>query len=168
MAGRLLYKVPRACSTREKRFAGKKKPAHPGECLNECIAMAFKRGKIAGVLSAAAAKGYFTNPEQLEDGDEANAPWTDEQKSDFIARAKAAGVKTAEAYGKLVGSVTGFDDDGDPKTVLQSHIAGLNAALEKVIAEKKPAKAEAATTKAPGDPEPAGEQGDAFEAPKKA
>lgn len=73
-AGRVLVVVPRSCSTREKRFrkkSGAWKFEDPRECANELQAMAFKRGKVAGMVSAAGLKDYFANPDQVLDDEEA-------------------------------------------------------------------------------------------------
>lgn len=136
--GRLIHSVPRSCSTFEKRFKlrspqkGKLfKFDDPRECLNECLGMAFKRGKLAATLSAAGAKGYFTNPEQLDEPETAE-PWTPEQKQEFYKAALKAGIKTAAAAQAFVAQTLGRGE------VYTTDVEALTAAL--------------ATYKAPGVP----------------
>lgn len=73
-AGHDLLAMSRSCSTFEKRFRKKSggwKFVKPEEAINELVAMAFKRARVAGVLSAAGVKHLFANPDQLKEDDEA-------------------------------------------------------------------------------------------------
>lgn len=112
--GRLLFSVPRSCSTMERRFKNQKtkkwKFDDAREAVNEVVSMAFKRGKIACTLSAAAAKGYFANPEQLQEDDATPDPWTSEQKQAFYLAAVAAGIKTKGALEAFLQATLGRDE----------------------------------------------------------
>lgn len=72
-AGHDLLAMTRSCSTFEKRFrkkAGGWKFVKPEEAINELVAMAFKRARVAGVLSAAGVKHLFANPDQLREDED--------------------------------------------------------------------------------------------------
>jgi hypothetical protein len=72
-AGHDLLAMSRSCSTFEKRFRKKSggwKFVKPEEAINELVAMAFKRARVAGVLSAAGVKHLFANPDQLREDEE--------------------------------------------------------------------------------------------------
>jgi len=112
-AGRTIHTVVRNCSSTEKRFKNKKtgkwKFDDAREVVNECISMAFKRGKVAAVLSAAGAKGYFAAPELLEPADdhvdEEKNTWTPEERSMLFTMAHEAGITNSTAFGWFVDEV---------------------------------------------------------------
>lgn len=126
---RLVHSVPRSCSTMERRFRNQKtkkwKFDDPREALNEVVAMAFKRGKVAATLSAAAAKHFFANPDQLGEGEDGGRePWTEEQWTKFKADCQTAGIKTRADYQALIKTVVPTGD------VLAVHVPRLYEALE--------------------------------------
>lgn len=116
LSGRELASATRACSTREKRFknqkSGKWKFDDPRECVNETATMAQKRAKVAAVLSAAGAKKYFSNPDQLRDDADVveevePTPWTDEEKDACYLAAAKAGIKTPDEFKVFVKEILG-------------------------------------------------------------
>lgn len=149
--GRLVHSVPRSCSTMERRFKNSKtkkwKFDDPAEALNEVVAMAFKRGKVAGVLSAAAAKRYFANPEQLNQDDEPD-PWTPEQKQVAYALAPKAGIKTPEDFAAFVQETLGRE------AVYAVDVPKLMEKLEEKVEARKQAKAQAKATGSKSDAGP--------------
>ncbi len=138
LSGRLLIVVPRTCSTRERRFRKKNKTwkfEDPRECANECQAMAFKRGKVAGVLSAAGLKDHFANPDQTAEDDDKlsgaghGTPWTDADKSRLYALAPKAGLATKDAWEAFVLATLGrgWIDTGDDVEELARALEVLRA-----------------------------------------
>ena len=126
--GRLLFSVPRSCSTMERRFQNQKtkkwKFGDPREATNEVVSMAFKRGKIAATLSAACAKYYFANASQLsEEEDTTPDPWSPEQKQEFYQAAIKAGVRTGKQCEAFIAETLGRG------VVYVTDIEKLNAAL---------------------------------------
>lgn len=82
-AGHDLLAMTRSCSTFEKRFRKKSggwKFVKPEEAINELVAMAFKRARVAGVLSAAGVKHLFANPDQLKEDEEVASESVEDQK----------------------------------------------------------------------------------------
>lgn len=119
VSGRLVTTTSRACSTRERRFqkktSGKWKYDDPRECANECIAMALKRAKVAGILSAAGVKQIFANPDQLVDDEEfaekeRTRPLAADELKALTAEASAAGIKTKKEWAAVLDAVMGAED----------------------------------------------------------
>lgn len=134
--GQLVASADRSCSTREKRFRRKGqdkwKYEDPDECLNECVAMAFKRGKNAAIFSACGIKGEWGEEEVEEDTPET---WTPEQKQVAYGLAPKAGIKAPEEFAAFVQETLGRE------AVYAVDVPKLMAALEAKVEARKQAKA---------------------------
>jgi len=124
--GQLLATCLRGCSSKEKRFrkrnGGWRFDDHR-EVLNECVSMAAKRAKVAGVLSAAGIKGVFKSLEARDASDEGAEPWTKEEQRWVKEAAKKAGMKTRDEIRQLAIDVLGRDFVGtgeDVRTLLEA------------------------------------------------
>jgi len=145
LAGRLIHSVTRACSTRERRFQNQKskkwKFDDPRETANECIAMAFKRAKIAATCSASGAKRYFVNPDQLVDDEEAaeaerTRPLSEQERKALVEKAKAAGVQTRETWAALLKeAIPGYDGQ---RAITVAEAATVETKLKSPAAKPSP------------------------------
>lgn len=150
----LVGSATRSCSTKEKRFRRKGldkwKFEDPDETLNECVAMTFKRGKLAATFSAAGIKGDFAE-EEVEDEGEVSEPWSDDERKGWAVTAMKAGIPK-EGLTAFVGQVL-----GGPRVPRKTDLPALSAA---VAAYRKPGTKEAAAGEEAGvtfDEAPAGE-----------